>query len=204
MINSLSETIAKIHFEHPLAVAHFQAALNALLIEATVEHHDLVFVCIGTDRSTGDSLGPLCGSHLIDSGAEKNPRVFVYGTLDKPVHAMNLSQTIETIKCKHHKPYIIALDACLGSNETLGYINIKKGALRPGSGVNKELPQIGDIHIVGVVNVAGFMEYLVLQNTRLGGVIKMSEIITQGISAALNGINFPSPSPMSPMQAVLH
>ena len=31
------------------------------------DHHELIFFCIGTDRSTGDTLGPLTGSHLTES-----------------------------------------------------------------------------------------------------------------------------------------
>ena len=44
----------------------------------------MVFLCIGTDRSTGDSLGPLIGSRL---EAEGIGDVVVIGTLEHPVHA---------------------------------------------------------------------------------------------------------------------
>mgnify|MGYP000423502120 CR=1 FL=1 len=47
----------------------------------------IMFLCIGTDRSTGDSLGPLVG-HMLRSRRLKGAAVI--GTLDKPVHAMNL------------------------------------------------------------------------------------------------------------------
>ena len=53
----------------------------------------VLLFCIGTDRSTGDSLGPLIGHKLRDLG-QKNERVQVVGTLDCPVHAMNLEQAI--------------------------------------------------------------------------------------------------------------
>ena len=42
----------------------------------------VVFLCIGTDRATGDALGPLVGSYLLKNGLEN-----VYGTVDEPVHA---------------------------------------------------------------------------------------------------------------------
>jgi hypothetical protein len=35
---------------------------------------------------------------------------------------------------------------------------------------------------MGIVNVGGFMEYMILQNTRLSLVMKMAEIISAGIS----------------------
>ena len=47
----------------------------------------VIFLCIGTDRSTGDSLGPLGGHKLRKCRLKK---AAVIGTLDKPVHAMNL------------------------------------------------------------------------------------------------------------------
>lgn len=79
------------------------------------------------------------------------------------------------------KPFIIAIDACLGKPERVGMISIGKGALRPGAGVNKSLPPIGHIHIAGIVNISGFMEYLILQNTRLNLVMRMADIISSGI-----------------------
>ena len=56
---------------------------------------ELVFLCIGSDRITGDSLGPLIGYQL----SPYCSRVFhVYGTLDDPVHALNLPDRISYIR----------------------------------------------------------------------------------------------------------
>ena len=52
----------------------------------------IVFVCIGSDRITGDSLGPLVG-HQLSRYHWKN--IYVYGTLNEPVHALNLETTLE-------------------------------------------------------------------------------------------------------------
>jgi putative sporulation protein YyaC len=138
----------------------------------------IVFVCIGTDRSTGDSLGPLIGTFL----EEKNISPFtVYGTLDDPIHAVNLEEKLAEIKQKHFNPFIVGIDACLGRLKSVGTIQIASGPVKPGAGVNKELPEVGDIHITGIVNVSGFMEFFVLQNTRLNLVVKMAKIIANGI-----------------------
>ena len=138
----------------------------------------LVLLCVGTDRSTGDSLGPLVGSKIKD---QLPPQVAVYGSLDQPIHAVNLEATINEINERFDRPFIIAIDACLGRTESIGYISIKPGPLRPGTGVNKNLPEVGQMHIIGVVNVGGFMEYLVLQNTRLSLVMRMAEVISAGL-----------------------
>ncbi len=144
-----------------------------------------VIVCIGTDRSTGDSLGPLTGTALQERLSGYG--IPVYGTLEEPVHATNLSEVITTITTNHLGRPVIAIDACLGRSENVGYITVKPGPLKPGTGVNKNLPAVGDVHLIGVVNVGGFMEYFVLQNTRLNLVIRMAATIAGAIGSCLTG-----------------
>ncbi len=143
---------------------------------------ELVFVCIGTDRSTGDSLGPIIG-HKLNGLRQKN--VHVYGNLDTPVHAKNLEEVTTKIYSDYHNPFVIAVDACLGKADHVGHITVGCGPLKPGSAVNKELHPIGDMHITGIVNFSGFMDFLILQNTRLGLVMKMADIISSGIKYVL-------------------
>ena len=69
------------------------------------ESHELIFFCIGTDRSTGDALGPLTGSHLTESPLFPFP---VVGTLENPLHALNLQQQIDETRhifslCLHRR-----------------------------------------------------------------------------------------------------
>ncbi len=138
----------------------------------------VVFVCIGTDRSTGDSLGPLIGYKI--SGL-RNKGVHVYGNLESPVHAKNISDIMKQVSEYCEKPFIVAIDACLGSMEHVGYIGIGEGPIKPGSGVNKELAPVGDMFVTGIVNFGGFMDFLVLQNTRLHLVMKIADLISSGI-----------------------
>ena len=133
-----------------------------------------IVICIGTDRSTGDSLGPLTGSFL----NELRPKYLnIHGTLHDPIHAQNLTKHINLIKRQYKDPFIIAIDACLGRSKAVGNIITGLGPLKPGAALNKDLPSIGNIHITGVVNISGFMEYAILQNTRLSVVIDMSKKI---------------------------
>lgn len=171
---------SRVHIEHPAAISIFQANLNLFITQLYDQTSQLIILCIGTDRSTGDSLGPLIGSKLKSMDCMAN--IPIFGTLDEPVHAVNLQETIKIISNDFPKSFIIAVDACLGRSESVGYISIKEGPLQPGTGVNKTLPAIGDLHIVGIVNVGGFMEYMVLQNTRLSLVMKMAETISEGIA----------------------
>lgn len=142
----------------------------------------IVIVCIGTDRSTGDAFGPIVGSEL---EACNIPNLNIYGNLNSPVHATNLIKTLNIIKNKYQNPFILAVDACLGRMDHIGYVNIGEGSLRPGAGVKKNLPPVGEMYITGVVNVGGFMEHLVLQNTRLGLVMNMAKTVSKGAARSL-------------------
>lgn len=146
----------------------------------------IVIICVGTDRSTGDSLGPLVGTAL---ARFHSPLFHLYGTLDEPVHAVNLEETLTLVQRRHLNPFIIGIDACLGHSTSVGSIQVVDGPLRPGAGVNKQLPPVGDIHLTGIVNVGGFMEYFVLQNTRLSLVMRLSDIIAVSLHSALKQWN---------------
>lgn len=165
----------------------YDIALNirSFMQEAKVLNRDIVVLCIGTDRSTGDALGPLTGTKL----KSLNLYPHIYGTLDDPVHATNLTNVISAIQQSFKNPFIIAVDACLGKLENVGCVSLGYGSLKPGAAVNKDLPSVGDCYITGIVNVGGFMEHMVLQSTRLNLVFKMSDAIAHSLSFALNKVH---------------
>ncbi|MGI6036125.1 MAG: spore protease YyaC [Limnochordia bacterium] len=177
----------RVHYAHPFAPEMIAAGVSAQL--AAFRRKPPIIICIGTDRSTGDSLGPLIGSQL--SAAFKD-ELMVYGTLDEPVHATNLMEHLLHVEQVHPNHAVVAIDACLGTTDSVGMISVKEGPLLPGTGVNKELPPVGHFHIVGVVNVAGFMEFFVLQNTRLAMVMKMAQTICSGLTLGLRNLQLPS------------
>jgi len=173
----------KIPFNEPTVLQRLSQQLE-LYLEALAPERRIAIVCVGTDRSTGDSLGPLVGTALAREG--EGNLFDLYGTLEEPVHAMNLGDTLlKVMRSSSRQPFVIAIDACLGQVSSVGCIQIGSGPVRPGAGVNKELPPVGDIHMTGIVNVGGFMEYFVLQNTRLNLVVKMSEIIARSLLNAI-------------------
>ncbi len=169
----------KLLYSDPTCASSIAARLQTYMRAVPFER-EIVIVCVGTDRSTGDALGPLVGSKL------EHISIPCYGTLDEPVHAMNLPQTIETIQSRHNHPYMIAVDACLGQTSSIGCIQLGEGPVKPGAGVHKELPPVGNIHITGIVNVGGFMEYFVLQNTRLNLVMRMADVIANSLHGAVS------------------
>lgn len=157
-------------------------------ISSLIKHYGYshwVILCIGTDRSTGDSLGPLVGSRL---KLNETDEFTVLGSLDEPIHALNLNETINLINEKYPNSGVIAIDASLGQLASVGTIQVHNKPLKPGAGVKKDLPEVGHFHITGIVNIGGFMEYFVLQNTRLSIVMKMSEIISFGLLKTISNL----------------
>lgn len=184
-ITAPSQEIPYLKMPHTEPDIH-AAIIHRLLLHFTKISHgqEMIVICIGTDRSTGDCLGPLVGTSL--AKLNQSGKLFhLFGTLEEPVHAMNLKDTLEKINQSFRNPFIIGIDACLGQTSSVGSIQVVQGPLRPGAGVNKELPPVGDIHLTGIVNVGGFMEYFVLQNTRLSLVMRLSEIISSSLYTAI-------------------
>jgi putative sporulation protein YyaC len=133
---------------------------------------DVIFVCIGTDRSTGDSLGPIVGTKLKELGYN------VLGELDNTVNATNLVDVLPKIP---QDKVVIAVDACLGQTSSVGKVKFLDGPVYPGAGVGKDLPPVGDYHFTGIVNIGGFMEYFVLQNTKLSLIMGLADEIVDQI-----------------------
>ena len=139
----------------------------------------VLFTCIGTDRATGDCLGPLVGTNL------KRLGYTVLGTLDEPLHAQNLIQELKKASNLYNPDIVLAIDACLGKLEDIGKITLSNSPLTPGAAVHKDLPTVGDISIMGIVNLGGFFELQVLQCTRLHTVMKLASDITHLIWQAV-------------------
>lgn len=165
------------------ATITFKNTFYEIIKPYLAEEKKIIILCIGTDRATGDSLGPLVGYKLKKLSLSK--KAVVYGCLEKPVHAQNLANVIFEIKEKYPDGIIIAIDACLGITSHISHISLGYGSIKPGAGVKKELPEVGDIFITGIVNSSNIVGFSALQSTRLYNVFKMAEIISTGIWLSL-------------------
>lgn len=161
----------------------FGGQLSSFVERVKEEHRKqgLLFLCIGSDRSTGDSLGPLVGYKLEQK--PWMPQLPLFGTLKQPVHAVNLAETMQHIQAEYRDHVVVAIDASIGRHEHVGYITVGMGALKPGLGVQKNLGSVGDIFITGIVGSGGAWEPLLLQNTRLSVVMELADCICEGICA---------------------
>lgn len=148
------------------------------LVPIVKDNRPIIFLCIGTDRATGDSLGPLIGYKLKNI---RHKNFYIYGSLESPIHSINLESILDKINNNFINPFIIGIDASLGNVQNIGKIFIEDLPLRPGLAVNKSLPQVGEMSIKGVVNISGNLEFMLLQNTRLFVVMSLADSISKGI-----------------------
>ena len=140
-----------------------------------------VILCIGSDLSVGDSLGPVTGTKLKKSLSGLN--CYVYGTLAKPITAHEVKYMNDFLSFTHPNSPVIAIDAAVGNAGDIGLIKIAKRGLKPGSGANKKLNKVGDVSIMGIIAEQSVFNYSLFSATRLNIVYRMSEIIAEGVTS---------------------
>ncbi len=159
----------------------FSQHLKEHLLKYKQPKETLILLCIGTDKITGDCLGPLVGSKL----QKRNFPYPLYGTLKQPLHASNLSESLIQIKKYHPQPFLLAIDAAVGAKKNIGRISLSCNPLSPGKGVSRPLTPIGNISITGIINEASSSSELLLPYTSLYLVDSLAEYICSGIITAL-------------------
>lgn len=140
-----------------------------------VRLESITFLCIGTDRSTGDALGPLVGTFLEEAGYRQ-----VVGTLSAPCDGSNMEERVAQLP---PDGVIIAIDACLGKPQSVGQYQVANMPIEPGKSVGKRLPPVGDYSIAAIVNVDGPKKYWILQNTSLHHVVRMAKDVVAAVQA---------------------
>ena len=148
-------------------------------------YSEIIFLCIGTDRITGDCFGPLVGTNL--KRMLENSNIFnitIYGTLIKNVNYSNIEQVIRTIQTKHSNPSIVVIDAALSKKENIGNVYIEEGKTILGKGLNKSRIEVGDLSIKAVVGkdykIPAY-NFSILQNISLNTVYTLSNVVSEAI-----------------------
>jgi len=137
-----------------------------------------VVLCIGSDRVTGDALGPIVGQMLVERGVN----ALVYGTLERPVTALNLKENIRSIRAAHNDKKVLAIDSSVGKTADVGKIRVAFGAIAPGSADGKKLPRVGDVSITATVTD---LSKTPLSAVRLGVVYSLARDIADRIARCL-------------------
>ncbi|CDG02644.1 spore protease YyaC [Clostridium chauvoei] len=161
----------KVFYESDLAYYEIANVLKNYISKNTV------IVCIGTDKCIGDCLGPLVGTYLIDNQF----KLPVYGTIEAPIHALNIEHRLSQIKKLHPNANIIGIDACLGDAKSIGEIHVRNYPIHPGKGVGKRLPDVGSTSIIGIVDSSDNAEFFTSRSIRLHLIMSMAKVIARGI-----------------------
>lgn len=162
------------------------------LDEIRDNYTELVFLCIGTDKMTGDCFGPLVGNYIKNAIKQNIISCKVYGDLENPLVFSNIEKILKKINNTYKKPFIIAIDAALSKQKKIGEIIVKKGGIKFGFALSKEKGEIGDISIKAIVGenykkVDKNMQ--LLQSTSLNLVMNLAIIVSDGIIEVLKEEN---------------
>ena len=141
-----------------------------------------VFVCIGTDAVTGDSLGPLTGTILSE---KLRGKAYVLGALDRPLTALDVNIASEFVKKVYPYGVVVAVDAALGRKEEVGTVLVSDFPVKPGLGVRKNLDEIGDVSVIGVVDERK-EQGGDLASVRLSLVYRLANLIANGLETVAN------------------
>lgn len=146
----------------------------------------LVFLCVGSDRSTGDAFGPLVGSLLQEAGYPH-----VIGTLAEPCDSDNL---LERVAGLPPGVPVLAIDCCVGT--AVGCYQLRSGPLSPGKFMGKPLPEVGDASLLAVVCRNTDNPYRALQSASLHLVMGMARQAVAAIQTTFP-LSVPDPIPLN-------
>ena len=111
---------------------------------------NLVFLCIGTTKIIGDSIGPKVGDRLKEQGIN----AFVYGNSERQVTAINVDDYAKMITQRHKDDVVVVIDSALGKLKDIGSIKVTRNGIKPGGAFDKNKERVGDIGILAVVGDA--------------------------------------------------
>lgn len=171
-----------IEFSYNVNNVYASSGICMALSKITEQKSDICFVFVGTDSNIGDSLGPLVGSML----NIKNGNIFTYGDLKNTITARDVPHICNFVANAHPNSFCIVVDAAVGDKNDIGLIKVRQEGLKPGLGVNKDLPLIGNAAIIGVISEKTQFSNVSLGLARLRDVHKMAETIANGIESFVN------------------
>ncbi len=160
--------------------------MTSLLKQELYRKEGKVFLCIGTTKCIGDSLGPMVGEKLSSILEKKD--IFIFGNLKQNVNYKNINIVLNTIYSKIKNPYIIVIDSALSHKNFIGNIIINKNNMVIGSALNKNYTIIGNLSIKGIVgenNKNNIKNYNILNNISKDVIEKLSNNISTQILRAL-------------------
>lgn len=136
----------------------------------------IILLFVGSDSNIGDSLAPICGSLFECEGGG----VFAYGNLIAPITAKEVPFAVEFIKNAHPDSLVVVVDAAIGKSSDVGLVKVQKSGIKPGLGVDKDLPEVGDLSVIGILGEKRGGKALFTVN-KISTVYSMAEKIAEGL-----------------------
>lgn len=145
-----------------------------------------VFLCIGTTKCVGDSLGPRVGEIL--SKKIKKSNVYVIGNIKNNISYKKIYNALYKIYNNIEKPYLILIDSALSNKEYVGNIVVNKNSMIIGNALNKTDYKFGKIFIKGIVGENkkdSIKNFNILNNVSINLIEKLSKDISNQIIKSL-------------------
>lgn len=178
-------------YSNNLVYANLNLELNKILHKVNTKgYSNLVFVCIGSSKMIGDSVGPIIGEIL--NNKLKSTNIKVFGNLKNNVNSKNIYRTFKKIEKVYSKPYIISIDSALSNSIKPGNVFILKKGLIPGKALKKKSIEIGNVSIRAIVgrdenNLV--KNYYNLKNADYELILKFSKNISNAILKSIKFLN---------------
>ena len=150
-------------------------------------YSNIIFLCIGTDRVTGDSFGPLVG-YKLKNILKHIQKIDIIGDLDETVSNENILDAIKYIQTNYKNPFIVSIDSALSTRKNVGDIIVSDRGIYLGTSIREKKIYIGDMSIQGVVaknTCISQYNFKRLQNVNLGIVMKMADTVANGIISSI-------------------
>lgn len=146
---------------------------------------EIIFLCIGTDKMTGDCFGPLVGTKLLKKLEPYNTfHIHIYGNLENTISYENIEQYQKQIKNNPYDTCIVVIDAALSKKENIGNIYVSREKTVLGKGLHKNKIAIGDMSIKAVVGKdlkVPKYNFAILQNVSLNLVMHLADTVADSI-----------------------
>lgn len=157
-----------------------------LIDKQNIRNPNLTFICVGTDRVSGDSIGPIVGSNLIKYIEENNIKnINVIGNLKDNFNNANISKL-------NNKDITIVIDSAISNTYDVGDIVIdeKNIKIREALDDSKEINSNINIKcIVGRNFKDSAANFLMLQNVKLGIVLNIAEELSNNLYDVIENYN---------------
>ena len=151
-------------------------------------YSNLIFLCIGTNKVVGDSIGPIVGNSL---KCMENDFVQIYGTIENTLNFRNAKEIIERLQVDSMNPFFVTIDAALSSRKRVGEIILNKGYIKIGKALEKSICFYSNINIKCIVgrNMERVAENILeLKRANQNEIYKMSKIVSSGIENVLKKV----------------